>query len=262
MRKKLLSKNNFPLFLVPMMGLFAVGFFALRDHAAKPAVAAARAEIVKTSYEQQLQKYSLTGFDDKGKKFWNLEGETAKIDLGETVFLEDNVTLKLRDNTIVKTDHVQWSQDRGTLRTQAPVFVTRDNTRIKGMGALGKLNESFIQLNRDIEMVLNERAKLTCIGPMKIFYNDNKMTFYRIVKVADEKGTLTANRMDVYFDPEDKRIKEIVAVGNVVIHRGTDTTRSQRAIYTPSNGSVRLEGSPEITLHKESSEFIHAPARN
>ena len=110
-------------------------------------------------------------------------------------------------------------------------------------------------------MVIHPATHLTCQGPMKIFYKENKMTFYRHVRVEDERGVLKANRMDVLFDPVEKKIDQIIAVGNVTIERGTDITHSQRAIYSLVTGSVRLEGNPEITLHKES-KLIDAPLRN
>lgn len=215
------------------------------------------AKAVAESHDQQFKKFNLTGFDDKGQKFWNLEGDTAKVDLGETVFLEDNVTLKIKGDTTIKTDHVRWSQAEGTFKTNSPVYVKHQSTKIHGVGAFGRLNESFIQLNQDIEMLLSPTARLVCKGPMKIFYAENKIVLYRNVKVTDERGSLTANRMDVFFDPEQKKAKEIVAVGNVLIEREGDTTRSKRATYIPATGAVHLEGSPEIMLHKTSSQLIH-----
>ncbi len=250
-----------PLFFFSIIFFFGLTFFIARprEHQAPQR---ASTETVKSSHNQELEKFNLSGYDEKGKKAWNLEGDTAQIDIGDMVFLEDNVTLRLKNDTLIKTDQVQWSQDSGTLRTNAPVFVTHQATKVKGIGAIGKLNENFIQLNRDIEMVINPTARLTCQGPMKIFYNQNKMTFFRRVRVQDDKGTLTANRMDVVFDPEDKKIKEIIAVGRVTIQRGADTTRSERAIYNVTTGSVRLEGSPEIVLHKQSTELFDAASTN
>src|SRR3989338_3361639 len=229
----------FPLVLVLVIISFALFFFFMKSRqSARQAQSGAepREEIVRSSHDQRLQKFSLTGFDDKGQKFWNLEGDTAKIDLGDTVFLEDNVTLKLKNDTVIKTDHVRWTQNKGILRTNSPVFVTRDSTRIHGMGAYGRLHENFIQINRDIEMIVQPGTVLTCLGPMKIFYNENRMVYFRHVTVTDAKGTLTSNRMDVYFDPDEKRVREIVALGDVVIDRGSDTTRAERAIYLPATG--------------------------
>ncbi len=243
--------------------LFLVFFFIANGKKAKQPKAqdASRQNLISSSRDQELQKFNLTGYDDKGKTFWNLVGETAKIDPGQTVFLDQNVVLKLQGDTVVKTDHVQWSQDGGLLTTSAPVFVDHKTAKIKGVGAVGRPAESFIQLNRDIDVVINQTTHLTCQGPMKIFYKENKMVFYRHVRVEDERGVLKANRMDVLFDPVEKKIDQIIAVGNVTIERGTDITHSQRAIYSLVTGSVRLEGNPEITLHKES-KLIDAPLRN
>ncbi|HTL70296.1 MAG TPA: LPS export ABC transporter periplasmic protein LptC [Candidatus Eisenbacteria bacterium] len=250
---------NLPLILI--FGASLLVGLSLVIRPSKPAPArpdpVTREELVKTSADQQLQKFSLTGFDDKGKTFWNLEGETAKIDPGQTVYLDQNVTLKLKDDTVVRTDRVRWSQDRGSLRTDAVVYVDNPNAKIRGIGAAGRPAENFIQLNRQIEMKLTGGATVTCSGPMKIYYSENKMIFFRKVRVVDQRGVLTSNRMDVFFG-KDKKVEKIVLIGNVVIERGTDTTHSQRAIYVPETGSIRLEGNPEITLRKGAESLMTA----
>ncbi len=222
----------------------------------------ARARMVNASTDQELQKFSLSGFDEKGKRFWKLEGDTAKISQNQTVYLQNNVTLRLKDDTLVRTDRLEWAQGGGTLKTDAPVFVDHQNAKIKGIGAYGLPNQSFIQLNRNIEMFVNGNTTITCEGPMKIFYNENKTVFYRNVKVVDDRGVLTSRRMDVYFDNQEKKVTQIIALGDVSILRGSDTTHSQRAIYTPSTGSLRLEGNPEVTLHKGSTSLLDAASRN
>lgn len=204
----------------------------------------------KDSKDQKLEKFSLTGFDGQGKVFWKLEGETAKIDPGQTVYLENDVTLRYKEDTVIRTNHVYYSPQTQKLETDAPVTVDHENVRVQGVGAIGRPAENYVQINRHIQMVINATTTLTCDGPMKVFYNDHKMIFYRHVKVVDAKGVLNARRMDVFFNPEAKKIEKIVAVGEVLIERGPDTTKSDRAVYTVADSSVRLEGSPEITLHK------------
>ena len=245
-------KRNFPLLLLPMTLVAAMTYFMWdnRPSNKKTLPEAVREELIQSSTDQKLQKFKLTGFDERGKSAWNLEGDSAKIDPGKTVFLDQNVTLRLKDDTLIKSDHVQWSQDGGTLKTSDWVTVEHEDVFVRGRGAYGRPNEGYIQLNRDIEMTMKDTTKLVCDGPMKIFYNENLMHFYRKVKVTDQRGVLSANRMDVYFDKEKKRVREIIAIGNVVIERGVDTTRSRRAIYSVDTGSIRLEGNPEITLHK------------
>jgi lipopolysaccharide assembly outer membrane protein LptD (OstA) len=261
-----MKSKNLPLVLLPLVIAGAVAFFyfsnSRRQHAPKTQEDTERADIAKAAVDQQLEKFTLAGFDDQGDSNWKLEGETAKIDPGQTVYLDENVTLRLRDNTIIRTDKVRWSQGGGTLDTDSIVTVEHQNATIRGKGAYGRPNEGFIQLNREIEMVINQSTRLTCLGPMKIWYNQNMMTFYRKVKVFDVKGVLSANRMDVTFDPESKKVKEIIALGGVVIEKGEDVSRSKKAIYSVDTGSVRLEGSPEITLRQQSGGLIDGALRN
>ena len=246
------DRRNFPLLLFPLTLAGAFFFFMIKaksDELKAPKKTSSE-DVIRSSVEQHLQKFNLTGFDDKGKTDWNLEGDSAKIDPGQTVFLDRNVTLRLKDDTVIRTDHVQWSQDGGTLRTKDWVMVDHATVKVKGRGAYGKPSEGFIQLNHQIDMTMNAETRLVCRGPMKIFYNQHKMYFFREVQVTDQRGVLSADRMDVLFDPEKKKIQKIIAIGNVVIERGNDTTHSERAIYSMDTGSVRLEGNPEITLHK------------
>ena len=258
------ERRNFPLLLLPLTLVGAFIYFvwsARSDHVQAPAAVVSDSHAASGT-DQHLQKFQLTGFDEKGGTDWNLQGDTADIKPGQTVYLDQNVTLHLKDHTIIKTDHVVWSQDGGTLRTNAWVRVDHEGVKVTGLGAYGKPNDGFIQLNRQIDMVLKDNSHLTCKGPMKIYYNQNKMFFFRKVKVTDSRGVLTADRMDVLFDPVKKKIKQILAIGNVVIERGSDTTRSRRAIYTMDTGSLRLEGNPEITLHKTSSGIFDGALRN
>lgn len=268
--------SRFPMPLILLGALLGAGFvLILWSYGTKPNriledpfVKETRERIVSSGTDQELQKFSLSGFDEKGKRFWKLEGDAAKIDQGQTVYLKNNVTLRLRDDTLVRTDRLEWAQSGGMLRTDAPVLVDHHSTKIKGMGAYGLPNQSFIQINKTIEMIIsasggNSTTTITCDGPMKIYYRDNKAVFYRNVKVIDGRGVLTAKRMDVYFDSQDKKVTQIIALGDVVIERATDRTRSQRAIYTPSTGSLRLEGNPEVTLSKNYSDgLINAPFGN
>ena len=259
-----MRSKNFPLLLLPVTIVAAVFFYYWKMKEDKSAVPAdpARSELIQSSHDQELQKFSLTGFDQTGKSSWKLEGDTAKIDPGQSIYLDQNVTLRLKDDTVIRTDHVQWSQDGGTLRTDAIVHVDHQNAKVTGRGAYGKPNDGFIQLNRDINMTIDATTNLVCQGPLKIFYNQNTMSFFRKVRVIDQRGIVSANRMDVKFEPDQKKIKEIIATGNVVIERGNDTTRSRKAIYTVEGGSIRLEGNPEITLRKGAGGLLDGAIRN
>ncbi len=262
-----LPRQNTPLAVLltsVMVVLVAFSFMVMGKKAKEKEVSRdpKKEERIRTARDQEFKKFSLAGFDDQGKKFWNLEGDTAKINPDKVVFLQQNVTLKLRDDTVIRTDNVLWSQDGGVMRTNSAVDVDHQNIKIKGMGALGRPADSFIQLNRDIEVLIQPNTRISCKGPMKIYYKDNKLIFFRNVKVVDQRGSLSANRMDVFFDSQTKKVKQIFAAGNVVIVRSGDTTRSNRAIYSLATGSIRLEGNPEVTLHKGSMTLLDGALRN
>ena len=200
--------------------------------------------------DQKVQKFHLTGLDENGKEFWVLEGETARIEPGEVIELDRNVMLKLKD-TVIRSDHVRWSPARQTLETDTWVSVDQPSTTIRGEGAIARPKEGFVQLNRNVEMVLNGSTRVTCKGPLKIFYRLNRALFYKDVKITDAKGELTAARMEVLFDRETKKVTQVIARGNVVTRRGEDTTRSESATYNVATASVKLEGRPQILLHQE-----------
>lgn len=266
MIKRRMFHNNAFVFLLLTALIGTASYFLAREHRlldiSKPKPAVAPRPVKPAVEEQRLQKFSLTGFDEKGRKFWNIEGETAKIDAQKVVYLDQNVTLRMQDGTLIRTDKVEWSQEKGKMRTDQPVIVTRENIHLTGIGAIGEVAHNFIQLNRNIIMLMQPDGKLTCDGPMKAYYGQNKMIFYRNVRAEDARGILTANRMDVLFESDNKKIQQIIAIGDVMITRGTDTTHSRRAIYTPASGSLRLEGNPEITLHKGSKALIDATLGN
>ena len=250
-------------FLVFVLGAMVIQLQRERGEASRKATSIEQ-EIAKPGepLNQKLQKFNLKGFDEKGKLFWHLEGDTAKIEPGQVVYLDENVTFRFEGNTIVRTDHVQWSPQTSTLTTKEPVYVIHENAEMQGIGAIGKPKENFVQINRDIQMVINEKTKLTCDGPLKLYSKENKCIFYRKVKIVDERGTLESSRMDVIFDPETKKVTQVLARGNVVIRRGEDVTRSDRATYTVATGAVRLEGNPDLTFHKATASMLDASIRN
>jgi lipopolysaccharide export system protein LptA len=55
--------------------------------------------------------------------------------------------------------------------------------------------------------------------------------------------------MKILFDPKARKITRAVAIGNVIIKREGNTTRSERAIYTVKDGRIRLIGKPRIIVN-------------
>ena len=197
---------------------------------------------------QIIERFELEGFDEKGDRLWELQGDYAHMTEANHVFIEKDVLLTLMQKTVVEADKVYWQSDKSRFITNRPVKITHDTLEVEGKGALGKLDDRFLQLNQSIRMFLENGAVITCHGPLKIYLQEERLVMYRNVMVIDERGAVFADRMDVFFDPDARKIKKIVARENVRIQRDDDVTYAEVAIYDTETQSVRLEGEPEIVV--------------
>ena len=71
---------------------------------------------------------------------------------------------------------------------------------------------------------------------------DNTVTFNGNVVAKQEDITLYANKMVVSYNPDTKKLKEIMAVGNVRIVQLDRRATSQRASFQQDAAKVTLEG--------------------
>ncbi len=71
---------------------------------------------------------------------------------------------------------------------------------------------------------------------------DNTVTFNGNVIAKQEDITLYANKMVVYYNPDTKKLKEIMAVGNVRIVQLDRRATSQKASFEQDAAKVTLEG--------------------
>jgi len=197
---------------------------------------------------QIIERFELEGFGDDGERAWRLQGDRAHVKDGGDVFIERDVELNLAGGTDIFADKVYWQNTRSRFLTNRPVKIEHEGIGIEGRGALGRLERQFVQINQDIRMIINSGTIVTSRGPMKIYRDENRVVLYRDVWILDEQGSVSADRMDGFFDPEARKIIAIVAKGDVRISRGEDVTYSEVAIYDNRTGSVRLEGSPQIDI--------------
>jgi len=71
---------------------------------------------------------------------------------------------------------------------------------------------------------------------------DNTVTFNGNVIAKQEDITLYANKMVVYYNPDTKKLKEIMALGNVRIVQLDRRATSQKASFEQDAAKVTLEG--------------------
>ena len=198
--------------------------------------------------EQVIEHFTLEGFDETGARLWGLQGDVAHVDKNMDVFIEKNVRLTVRDSTLIESDKVLWKNSSARFFTRAPVRITHQLQKIEGTGAQGRLNDEFLQINQNVRMFLDGPVFVTCWGPLKIFRKENRLVLYRDTVIHDSKGKVRADRLDVYYEDELGKIKEIVARKNVKIQRGENVSHSDTAIYNAQTQSIRLAGDPKIIV--------------
>lgn len=269
--------------------------------------------------DQQISDFSLTGFGERGKKTWDLNGKSADIfndiiklkdiignmyGVSENIkltankgdfdkkegkmHLEDNVIITTSSGAKLTTDSLDWDRKNNIVRTEAEVNIERQNMTTQAQGAIGHTDLKQVTLQKDVTVNITPAEKdntpkgqgdkskivITCDGPLDIDYEKNIATFNNNVKVDRQDSQIYSDRMDVYFssDKKDKpkteadfgitasSIDKIVAIGNVKIVRGENTSYSDEAVYTATDRKISLSGRPKLIIY--SAEDMNASFRN
>ena len=132
---------------------------------------------------QQISDFSLSGYEDKGRKSWDISGKSADVftevvklkDISgnlyaegenvnltarkgdfnkseDKVYLEDNVVITTSKGAKLTTDSMDWDRKNKLVTTEDKVNINRDNINISGIGALGEPNLNKVSLNKDIRV--------------------------------------------------------------------------------------------------------------
>jgi len=70
----------------------------------------------------------------------------------------------------------------------------------------------------------------------------NRVTFKGNVVAKQEDTTLYANTLVILYDPDTKRLKEIMAIGNVKLVQTERRATGQKATFQPDENKAVLEG--------------------
>jgi LPS export ABC transporter protein LptC len=186
--------------------------------------------------DQKILTFNLAGFDEAGRKKWEIEGRSASF-FGDLIKLdgvvtkaygkEDSLTLTADEGTYDKannrvhleknvvaisesgakltTNSLDWDANLETVTTEDYVKVEKDNLESAGTGAVGQPNLKTVQLNEDVTVNIypkqgtQQPTVITCKGPLVVDYQNNIATFNEEVKVKDKEGEIYSDKMDVYF---------------------------------------------------------------
>jgi len=194
--------------------------------------------------DQQIGDFSLSGFGDKGKKSWDLAGQSADIfnevvklkkvvgnnyaqndtinltaDNGDfnkksgVVHLEDNVVITTASGSKLTTDTLDWDRKQQIVSTLDKVNLARQDMNLSGQGAQGQTALKQIVLNKDVRLDIQAQDKLAnkkekiviiCDGPLDVDYEKNIAIFNNNVKVEKPDLTIYSDKMEVYFTPKQQ----------------------------------------------------------
>jgi len=201
--------------------------------------------------------FNLEGLNEKGSKKWDVKGESAEA-ISENEVKLDNIVASAygeEAEAVITADEGVYDRAKNNVRLDKNVHATIETTK----GFTGSFIDGAKQKNdTDAKSDSPKSAKdkksktvITCDGEVQFDYEKNVAYFLKNVKVVNEDGVIVADKITVYLDPATRRLREIVASGNVTITRGDNTTFSQTASYSEVDKKVTLSGKPKLILSPE-----------
>lgn len=231
--------------------------------------------------DQKVLQFNLTGYTDKGSKSWEVEGRSAnvidqivelkdvvartygkkntlaiKADRGafnkavNKVHLEKNVVATTSDGAVVTTDAMDWDSSGNIITTDKRVKIEREEITLWGRGVIGEPELKTVVFDKNVRIEMYKGSTvITCDGPLNVDYEKDIAVFNNNVKIVDEKGEVTSDKLDAYLNRQTKAIVKAIAKGNVKILRGENSSASDEAIYLAEERRVILTGRPEIVIY-------------
>jgi len=241
---------------------------------------------------QKVYSFSFAKYTPSGKRELEIEGDSANIfakvvtlsnviakayanekpititaDKGvfdkstSEVRLSSNVVATSEEGATLLSDSLNIDIDNRVLQTQDHAQLEKDNIHLEGDGARGDSNEKTIQFDKNVTVVISSEDKsmpatiITCDGALEVDYVKNIAHFMHNVVATDQRGKLSADSMDVYYDRKSRRVYKIIAEGNVIIEQDGNITYSDSVIYLANEGRVILGGDPEAVYFPDSDPF-------
>ena len=177
------------------------------------------------------------------------------------IHLTKNVVATSEEGTTLRSDSLNIDIGKKILSTEDRAQVDKDNIKLEGKGARSDSDLKKIKFKKNVTVVISSENKsasptiITCDGPLDVDYVNNIARFNDNVIATDERGKLSADSMDVFYDKNSRRVYKIIARGNVIIEQEGNVTYSDNVIYLAKEGRVILGGDPEAIYYPESDPF-------
>lgn len=243
---------------------------------------------------QQVDGFSLQGFNAQGDPSWKVNGDTADI-LGDTIKIsnvdantygDNEVNIKARHGEVdkasgnvrlqqdvvvttsegsqLKTDSLQWEKEKNTVSTPDRAVITDKAMKADGIGLTANSELKTAQLERNVTVEMDtevsektgesQQIVITCDGPMELDQANNMAVLRENVVAVRGEETLKADVIEVYFDPETRKIVTIVCTDNVSVQRGENISYSDKAIYNAADQKVIFVGRPKLIMKTDETE--------
>jgi LPS export ABC transporter protein LptC len=237
---------------------------------------------------QQLEGFNLNGYTTGGKKSWEINGDKADISdekikitnvdanafdkqkvnlksrtgtinkINGDINLKDNVVITAERGTQMTTDTLDWKRNQDLITTKDPVKIVDKQGVITGIGLTAHPNLKQAAIDQDIKAVLNttkdlkpdQTATITCDGPMQM--DQLKMVaVFNVNVVAVEASTgrqLYADKMTVYFDDKNKKIRKVICTGHVKAIQGVNASYADEMVYDGDGQQLTMTGRPKLVF--------------
>ena len=179
------------------------------------------------------------------------------------VLLSHDVKATSSTGAVLTTEQAVWDAKKNVLQTDRPLTIVQKNksAKLEGIGGRVEIDKDTAVIHRDIRGEM-ERGPLTkeeknkrhrtiirCKGPLIVKYKDKIAVFNNNVVVEDESATIYADKLTVYFNSPDNRIRKIVGEGHVKIVKGDNVTESEKAVYDVESDSLTMIGQPKVLFY-------------
>ncbi|MBR5129949.1 MAG: LPS export ABC transporter periplasmic protein LptC [Alphaproteobacteria bacterium] len=167
----------------------------------------------------------------------------------EYLFFKDKVDTITDNGWKAISSQVIYDYKKGSLESSSPVNVSGPDGVLdasKGFVILEKGN--VITFNGHIDTYVTSQKKtiyLTCEGKMVVNQTQQTINASNDVVVKQDGSVINAETMILYYQDKQQnqeRIKEIVAIGNVIADNGTQKITGEKGIYNPATGVIEMTG--------------------
>lgn len=195
-----------------------------------------------------------------GEQDLNLTAKRGKIDktTGD-IDLEQDVVMTSDTGATLKTETLQWQRNKDLVQTDDKVSIEDGTMTVEGRGMEARPSLKAARLKGDVTANIlaegkdkkkDNQIQITSDGPMEIDQASQTAVFTENVQALEMQTgrKLKADRMEVTFDQESRKIKQILCTGNVEVHQGMNVTYSDSLTYKADEQRMILTGKPKLII--------------